>query len=326
MAPKKTTPGQKGNKAPKPSTQRFSPPTAYGTMVQRNSIALSTYAESERVSGVTGAAAFTVQGSYPVNPALPSLFPWLSFHATLYDKYRFKKLVFRYRTTRGTQSSGNVIMSFDSDTLDPVATSSQEMSQSAVYSDGPVWNELKLAIPCDGEWRFTRSAAVANSDGKTYDLGRLTLAMEGCSDALVHGYLEVDYILEVKHKQSVVAGGISTNRQMTEAFNASAIPVGVPTNVVLPVASNPVGAVAQPTGGWLLKAGTYLIEGIVNNAAGVAWDLLVDGNVVHTVAGAVGGMLKKLITLTAPGLVVPRLTSPSTSIPAGSAQLSLEYL
>lgn len=326
MALKKTNPGQKGNKAPKPSSRKVAPPTAFGTVVQRNSIALSTYSESERVSGVSGSAAFTVQGSYAVNPALPSLFPWLANHATLYDKYRFKKLVFRYRTTRGTQSSGNVIMSFDSDTLDPVATSSQEMSQSAVYSDGPVWHELTISIPCDGDWRFTRSAAIANSDGKTYDLGKLTVAMEGCSDALVHGYLEVDYVLEVKHKQSLVAGGISTNRQITESFNSTTLAGTTNTAIVVPAASNPVGAVAQPTGGWLLKAGSYLIEGIVNNGAQVAWDLLVDGSVVHTATAAIGGMLRKLITLAAPALVVPRLNPGGVAVPAGQAQLLIEYL
>lgn len=325
MALKKTNPGQKGNKAPKPLSRKVNPPSAFGTIVQRNSIALSTYSESERVASINGATAFTVQGSFAVNPALPSLFPWLANHATLYDKYRFKKLAFKYRTTRGTQSSGNVIMSFDSDTLDPIALSAQEMSQSAVYCDGPVWNELTLQIPCDGEWRFTRSAAIANSDGKTYDLGRLTVAMDGCLDILTHGYLEVEYILEVKHKQSLAAGGVSTNRQIAEAFNSTAISAGVPVPVVVANTTNPVGAVAQAAGGWLLKAGSYVVEAIVNNAASVAWELLVDGVTVHSVATMVGGMLRKVITLSSPALVVPRITSGS-ALAAGTTQLTLEYL
>lgn len=325
MALKKTNPGQKGNKGPKPLTRKVSAPAAFGTMVQKNSITLSSYAESERVSGISGATAFTVQGSFAVNPALPSLFPWVANHATLYDKYRFKKLVFRYRTTRGTQSSGNVIMSFDSDTLDPVAATAQEMSQSAVYSDGPVWNELTLTVPCDSDWRFTRSAAIANSDGKTYDLGRLTVAMDGCSDTLTHGYLEVEYILEVKHKQSLVAGGISTNRQITEAFNTNVMPINVLTPVVVPVASNPVGAVAQAAGGWILKAGSYLLEGIVNGPVSAAWDLLIDGVVSYAVPQMVGGMLRKVLTLTQPSLVVPRV-NPANALTAGQAQLLIEYL
>lgn len=309
--------------------RRVAMPAAIAYVNQRRSIALATYNEVERVSSLAGSPTFLVQGSYAINPALPSLFPWLANHATLYDKYRFRKLVFRFKTSRGSSSSGTIMMSFDSDTLDPTATSSMEMSQSAVYSDGPVWNTLALSVPCDQDWRFTRSASVANSDNKTYDLGRLTVAVEGCADTLAHGFIEVEYSLEVKHKQSLAAGGLSTNRQVYEAFN-TAVTIGTnPTPLVFNAATNPVGAVAQPTGGWLLKAGSYALDIANTLGTAIGWDVVIDG-----VASAlqippfVGNSFKKVFTLDKPAVVVPRAfnSTGTATLPANGAQLLLEYL
>lgn len=129
MAPKK-----KG-KAMKTGTvvsRQVVAPAATGTTTQMRSINVGTYAETERVGTVLGSTGFLVAGNFPVNPALPGLFPWLSNHATLYDKYRFRKLIFRYKTTRGSNSIGNISMAFDSDAIDPIPASMMEMTQSAV--------------------------------------------------------------------------------------------------------------------------------------------------------------------------------------------------
>lgn len=312
--------------------KRVSLPAGTAYVNQRRSTALALYNEVERVSSIAGSTGFLVQGSYAVNPALPSLFPWLANHATLYDKYRFKKLLFRYKTSRGSQSSGTIMMSFDSDTLDPIAASSMEMSQSAVYSDGPVWNALTLSVPCDSEWRFTRSAAVANSDHKTYDLGRLTVSSEGCSDVLPHGFIEVEYQLEVKHKQSLSAGGVTTNRQVAEAFNSAAITISgvTPQPIIFPVASNPVNAIAQPGGGWLLKAGSYLLDMASMGGQAIGWDVVIDG--VLTGLGVepfIGSALRRVFTLTQPSVVVPRargLSGNSFAVGANGVQALIEYL
>lgn len=323
----------KQNAKPKGVEQRkVMLPAGVAYVNQRRSTALAMYGEVERVSSIAGSTGFLVQGSFPINPALPSLFPWLANHATLYDKYRFKKLLFRYKTSRGSQSSGTIMMSFDADTLDPVAASSMEMSQSAVYSDGPVWSSLTLAIPCDQEWRFTRSASVANSDFKTYDFGRLTVSTEGCSDSLPHGFLEVEYQLEVKHKQSLSAGGVSTNRQVAEAFNSAPIAISgvTPQPIVFPVGNNPVNAIAQPGGGWLLKAGSYMLDLAATAGQAIGWDLLIDGVLAGLgVDPFVGGSLRRVFTLTQPSVVVPRakgITGNTFTVDANKVQAMLEYL
>lgn len=303
-------------------------PAAKAMMTVRNSMLMSSYAEVERIAPVLGSVAFQAT-SIAINPALPAVFPWVALHATLYDKYRFKKLVFRFKTTRGSNSPGNMILSFDSDVMDPVATSALEMSQSAKYADGPVWSMLTLSVPCDKEWRFTRSGVVANTDQKTYDLGRLTVATEGCADALAHGYIEVDYILEVKHKQSLLAGGVSqfTNRTVLEAFNINSATISTtPTPLVFPSVSNPLNAVAQGAGGYLLKAGSYLVNAFINDgipggATQAILELLVGG--VKIATGSTGNPLIKLITLAVDTIVTPQIKSASGTLTLGAANTQL---
>lgn len=59
-----------------------------------------------------------------------------------------------------------------------------------------------MNVPCDNQWLYTRSGAPPQGgDLKTYDLGQLFLSSEACADASIHGYLEVDYIVELQKKQ-----------------------------------------------------------------------------------------------------------------------------
>jgi len=76
------------------------------------------YRESERILTVSGAVSYSVEHSVAVNPGLPASFPWLSGHAQLYEKFKVHRLIFRYKNLKGTSSAGNILMSFDYDTLD----------------------------------------------------------------------------------------------------------------------------------------------------------------------------------------------------------------
>jgi hypothetical protein len=97
-------------------------------------------------------------------------------------------------------------MSFDYDTLDNPPASAVEMTQSTVYVDGAPWRIFELEVPSDKRDLFTRSAAVAGADLKTYDMGKLHVAAEGCADTTPHGYLEVEYDVELFMKQSITSG------------------------------------------------------------------------------------------------------------------------
>lgn len=179
------------------------------------------FKECERITTIPGSVAFAVSGSVACNPGLAASFPWLSGHANLFERYRIHKLVYRYKNLKGTASNGNILMSFDYDTLDNPPASAVEMTQSTVYVDGAPWRIFQLEVPTDKRDLFTRSAAVAGADLKTYDMGKLHVAAEGCADSTPHGYLEVEYDVELFMKQSTTSGSSGTSNLGT-VFNGVA--------------------------------------------------------------------------------------------------------
>lgn len=155
-------------------------------------------------------------------------------------------MIYRYKNLKGTASNGNILMSFDYDTLDNPPASAVEMTQSTVYVDGAPWRIFELEVPSDKRDLFTRSAAVAGADLKTYDMGKLHVAAEGCADTTPHGYLEVEYDVELFMKQSITSGSSSSG---TGTLTVG--PTGTLTN-------NTIGATAVGTT-VSAPAGTYLI-------------------------------------------------------------------
>jgi hypothetical protein len=189
------------------------------------------YKECERVLSVPGSTSFGVVGNVPCNPGLASSFPWLSGHAGLYDKYKVHRLVYRYKNLKGTGSDGNILMSFDYDTLDAAPSTAVQMTQSTAWIDGSPWRIFELHVKPDGRKLFTRAGAVSSSDLKTYDMGRLFIAAEGCADSSDHGYLEVDYDIELYDKaplDSGVPAAITSLSQFNLSANTGSAPGVIP--------------------------------------------------------------------------------------------------
>lgn len=138
---------------------------------------------------------FTVD-SYATNPGLGSTFPWLSKIASRYDKYRFKKLRFEYRSVCATSTSGVAMMSFDYDAADDVPVSKQDQAQTIPNAENNVWMNNDLTVPCDSTWRFVRQGTVPNTDIKTYDLGNMHLSTI-YGNGVTTGELYVEYIVEL---------------------------------------------------------------------------------------------------------------------------------
>jgi hypothetical protein len=159
------------------------------------------FRETERIATVNGAVSFSNSLSIPTNPGLVTSFPWLSGHANLFENYKVHKLVYRYKNLKGTSSDGNILLSYDYDTLDPPPVSAIAATQSTHYCDGAPWRIFSISVPTDGRKLFTRSGVLAGSDLKTYDMGQLHVSVEGCADTSAHGYLEVDYDIEFFNKQ-----------------------------------------------------------------------------------------------------------------------------
>lgn len=164
--------------------------------------------ERERVATLAGSAAFKVQHTFKINPALPAFLPWLSTMAQLYEKYRVKSIRVMYHNLCGTNTAGNVLMSFDPDVLDSAPSDAVSFSQSTRYIDGAPWRMLTLNVPGSSQSFFTRSGeAPTGSDLKTYDYGQIHIATEAMADEATVGYIEIAYDLEFHERQPAPASG-----------------------------------------------------------------------------------------------------------------------
>lgn len=183
------------------------------------------YRECERVGTVNGSLQFQIVADFACNPGLRDSFPWLASHADLYEKYRIHKLVYRYKNLKGTGAGGNILMSFDYDTLDAPPTSAIEMCQSTVWTDGAPWRIFELHVPVDSKAYYTRPGLIPGTDLKTYDMGRLFVAAEGSSDSTgstdtsPQGILEVEYDIELMEKQPASLGVNPVQRTCSLFYN-----------------------------------------------------------------------------------------------------------
>jgi hypothetical protein len=250
----KTKQGNKGSR-----TQTIRAPAAQNKSSRQSGRTRQSYRESERVTTISGSVAFNVVDSLPCNPGLAGSFPWLSGHASLYDKYRVKKLIYKYKNLKGTNSDGNVLMSFDYDTLDCAPTTAVEMTQSTLYVDGAPWRLFQLSVKPDGRELFVRTGLVAGADLKSYDMGRLHIATEGCADTSDHGYLEVEYDIELFDK-SPLGGNAFNNTRASEFNNASGQDISSTSAVLLcsEVVTNPL-SISEASGVYTPPAGAYLV-------------------------------------------------------------------
>lgn len=149
--------------------------------------------------------------TFPINPANPKTFPWLSYIARLYDKYRFYGLKFMFVNAVSTQTEGNLMMSLDYDTLDVAPANLVQASQLAKYKVSPLYCPCEFSIPVNhpgnSPWLYTfdLSATTNTVDLKTYNLGNFFLSLDGVpQDGKDYGYLAVEYDVELLDKNPVI--------------------------------------------------------------------------------------------------------------------------
>lgn len=149
--------------------------------------------------------------TFPINPANPKTFPWLSYIARLYDKYRFYGLKFMFVNAVSTQTEGNLMMSLDYDTLDAAPANLVQASQLAKYKVSPLYCPCEFSVPVNhpgnNPWLYTfdLSATTNTVDLKTYNLGNFFLSLDGVpQDGKDYGYLAVEYDVELLDKNPVI--------------------------------------------------------------------------------------------------------------------------
>jgi hypothetical protein len=222
-----------------------------------------THRECERVATVSGSVAFASVGNYAINPGLSDSFPWLSGVAQHYERYRIDSFLVRFKNLKGTDSDGNIIISFDYDTLDDGPSTAVVQTQSTVYVDGAPWRIFEMPVPTDGTVKYIRSGPLAGADLKTYDFGRVWVSAEGCGDASDHGYLEFEYVVSLFEKQTST-GTSAANRNYSQ-WNLATSTAALSASAILDISEEVIVAVSDPptnaSGVLTLPAGYWLVTG-----------------------------------------------------------------
>lgn len=207
----------------RPSQRKGQAPLSNSARSSQSGRNAARYRETERILTLAGSTSFGNVGNLACNPGLAASFPWLSGHAQLYERYRLHKLIYRYRSLKAATSNGQMLLSFDYDTLDAAPTTAVEVAQSTVFEGDRVWENFEMKVPCDpNRILFTRDGSVANADYKTYDYGRLFCSAESCDDTTSQGFVEVEYDIELFDKQQGGSGGASASAGSFALWNLSA--------------------------------------------------------------------------------------------------------
>lgn len=330
---------RRGAKAPKKKNKNNGlkqAPVAMNRSSRQTPTKKTSYNERERITTIVGSVNFSVGQTVRINPGLSESFPWLSGHAQLYEKYHFRKLLFRYKNLKGTSSNGNVIMSFDYDALDGAPATAVEQTQSTYYIDGSVWRIFELSVPVSHlPPLYTRASLIGSSDLKTYDIGQLFVATEGCADTSDHGYLEVEYHCDLIDKQ--VGGGAA-------AAVSSILVANLSTNTVISSTTDPIPfdeiivnglSASNASGVFTVPAGKYLVVGeFSHTVASSTMEILVDSAAISPPVKAVtgsaavgGGSLSGYLSLATQGTIqLSATTTGATSFTADCCRLIIQLL
>lgn len=198
---------------------------------------------------------YTVMG-LRLSPSNETTFPWLANVAGLFDKFRFRKLSFTFVTTKPTNTQGTVSMAVDFDAYDSTPKDVVEMSNLAKFTTNPVYVnktvEIPLNHPGNRSWYYNFDGSAG--DLKTYNLGTFYICLAGVTEKNSHGYLVVNYDVELcdknpkltKTKSTMGADGVITQT----ISDCSDVPTEPPTGDQSPIES--------PTGDFYYSDGTNL--------------------------------------------------------------------
>jgi hypothetical protein len=157
---------------------------------------------SEYFASVESTGTAFACASYPLNPGVASVFPWLSQVAQRYETYKFREVSFHYHTRAATTQVGTVGIVFDFDAQDPAPSSQMEaLSYHDKVADS-CWREQSLKLDLvQGDklpTRYTRAGLLATPyDLKTLDLGNVHVFTDGVAASTNLGLLEVCYIVDL---------------------------------------------------------------------------------------------------------------------------------
>jgi len=164
----------------------------------------------EYVQDILGSVNFGVT-TLSINPGLSTLFTWLAPITTQFESYLFRNLSFEFETQKGANVAGTIMMAVDFDASDPAPVNKQQLMSYHDSVRSAIWNECKFTSSLQdlqkfGIQRYLRYGALAaNQDVKTFDIGNLHVATQGCADTTAIGELYVVYDVELITPQTDAA-------------------------------------------------------------------------------------------------------------------------
>lgn len=224
--------------------------------------------------------------SFPIQPGLPTAYPWLSAIASQYQEHKPLGIVYEFKTLSATAISsatnttmGGIIMATDYNAINAAFVNKQQMDNTEYTTSGPVWQSFFHPIECDPRTNPISSlyvrpgAAPSGSDLRLYDLGLFQIASFGVQGtSVVLGELWVTYEWQFDKPISTSALGqdvLSDHFQLTSVTNAA--PLGA--TQTSPVAGSSIGG--SHTGTVysfpaVFQEGTYMVNyHVVGTAAAV---------------------------------------------------------
>lgn len=170
----------------------------------------------EYIGDISTSTSF-VATTYNVNPGLDSTFPYLSAMARNFQEYKFRGLVFEFKSTSATAVAstntalGTIVLAAQYRADASTFVNKQQMLNEMWSVDGKPCDDILLPIECSPTMtpvpiQYIRYAdLLASQDPKFFDLCKVTVATTGSQAAAVAGELWVSYEVEF-HKPTLSSG------------------------------------------------------------------------------------------------------------------------
>lgn len=184
---------------------------------------------NERLGAITTSGVGLEVRKFSVNPGLAGSFPWLCDVANRFDKYKFRKISFKYLPNSPTLA-GTITMCADYDANDDAPASTDQAATYEDYVTTSIWQpatlNLNLAQNDMLPQKDTRPGLPgADIDLNMYDVGNLFVLTEGAAAAII-GFVEVTYTVDLfGHQIQAGIGGLElcfTDQDATHLFGSAA--------------------------------------------------------------------------------------------------------
>jgi hypothetical protein len=159
---------------------------------------------------------------------MTTTFPWLGeYIAPGYESYREEMLAFEYETEASTAEGGSLMMAVDYDAQDSAPVNKQQLMAYDGAVRSSVWNPVTLhcspsAMHKLGPQKYVRLGSISSTDIKTYDVGNLFVATQGCADTSDIGELYAVYTTRFSTPQlNIVAALTARSAKITSGGTVS---------------------------------------------------------------------------------------------------------